>query len=906
MKFIDNTGHIFNLKSYDINPIGYEFEKTNYIFWFNNEYSYNLSINNYYVKPIRFIVDSSKQLKNINISIDSNIYKLYHFNDNNFNINTTDLTNTLNLSDLNKIENISVLGENSNNISFDLYTFYVIGFSEDTGSFISNILINIDYIDNSEWCPISIGSTYVDESEELVINTNNIGVNLPKELVKALYTHPYQTDSIDENIYNLKLKEYLINFMNLKNECGNYSSAINSLKFFDYSDKIELSKLLQTDNKFMSQFILDYFNINDDMLNIFNRFKTTTFVSLSIKYNDETSNTYNVSSETDLWGEGKPILENLFDKKEYINRYGISFVKDYYRYSFNEMMLKLSCLAYMYKKYFLPIHLSVHSASIKHKVFANDIKLMNVASIGITEKPISQSDKSNLIYTNVEFNNSTTYYLYNKNLYIDKNYNLFNIYSKDYCKNSKFEFYKLTNNICANIPIKFICKNRETGEIILDNYFDCVLIFSCNGEKLFESKFSFSNNYCDYDSFIVIPKMFGIKDLNDYWLKNNFTIDILCNGTWYKHTFNFKIPDLDLKFGKLKYKYDNTYHKQINYINDSYIDFNAVMYEPGFVELHTNNFYKELERIIDIIGIDLSKPTLPIVGAFNNDYDISYDITNTNDDYEYYDGDFDPSFDYSFLRSHRVIYEYPLLSKYIDDLNPNLKISNKLNYYNKICVYDIYDENGNYIKFTDHKAFTRNLKDKYQFNQDTLNIYNDFFDNTGLQKLNYKLDYNNNLSYDFYLMQDLKRFYAVFISKETVDNAKKNEKTPEIIKFGKYTLKLVKSQNIFLINRMTIEYANDGYNHFSDSDIVFAKLVNVNMPFKIAAKSKWVFEKVSLGNPIVENVISNTNTAIMSIGKKYIKYINGYYNVKVNYSIEDYYNYNNYAIGKICIDKNIK
>ena len=53
MKFIDNTGHIFEMKSYSEYPVGYEYETTPYIFWLNSEYSNKLSVRNYYVLPIR-------------------------------------------------------------------------------------------------------------------------------------------------------------------------------------------------------------------------------------------------------------------------------------------------------------------------------------------------------------------------------------------------------------------------------------------------------------------------------------------------------------------------------------------------------------------------------------------------------------------------------------------------------------------------------------------------------------------------------------------------------------------------------------------------------------------------------------------------------------------------------------
>ena len=56
MQFIDHTGHIFSMPSYNNKPIGYEFEETDYVFWMNTEYSWKLSVDTYYMKPIRALV----------------------------------------------------------------------------------------------------------------------------------------------------------------------------------------------------------------------------------------------------------------------------------------------------------------------------------------------------------------------------------------------------------------------------------------------------------------------------------------------------------------------------------------------------------------------------------------------------------------------------------------------------------------------------------------------------------------------------------------------------------------------------------------------------------------------------------------------------------------------------------
>ena len=73
MNFLDRTGHIFSLDSYDQYPIGYEYQENPYIFWFESERGYKLSVDNYYFKPIRIVTrlfDKSPDNK-INVKIEN-------------------------------------------------------------------------------------------------------------------------------------------------------------------------------------------------------------------------------------------------------------------------------------------------------------------------------------------------------------------------------------------------------------------------------------------------------------------------------------------------------------------------------------------------------------------------------------------------------------------------------------------------------------------------------------------------------------------------------------------------------------------------------------------------------------------------------------------------------------------
>ena len=89
-----------------------------------------------------------------------------------------------------------------------------------------------------------------------------------------------------------------------------------------------------------------------------------------------------------LVGTGLLLFFKLYKKYDYNNE-KFTYLKPYYDFTFYEMGLKIACLKYYYKKYFLPLHLKIHSASIAHKVYTNDIKFNNeVYKTILSEHPI--------------------------------------------------------------------------------------------------------------------------------------------------------------------------------------------------------------------------------------------------------------------------------------------------------------------------------------------------------------------------------------------------------------------------------------------------------------------------------------------------------------------------------------
>ena len=169
MKFIDNNGHIFTINSYNEFPVGYEYEENHYIFWINKEHQNHLSINNYYAKVINILIplnenESFDDLYNITININSEKFSL---------INSANISEYVNnIKDINDYINIEnkkdITNELHNNDLFCIKTsenhcivpLYVIGISDEEGSWYTNILITLEN---------KINLTAITDDEEIIV-----------------------------------------------------------------------------------------------------------------------------------------------------------------------------------------------------------------------------------------------------------------------------------------------------------------------------------------------------------------------------------------------------------------------------------------------------------------------------------------------------------------------------------------------------------------------------------------------------------------------------------------------------------------------------------------------------------------------------------------------------------------
>jgi len=568
MNFIDNYGHVFSLPSYDKKPIGYQYEENRYIFWINDKEENKLSINNYYVKIVNLLLDY-EELSKIEITCESERFKLMKY---------SQVKNSIDGKPIEDNFSYNLIGDFNNDDNEDILCIkleggkcivpiYIIGTSNEEGSWYTNILINVLYKNQKEeYSYITVGGIFVDECEQLIINGRNMGIDLPKDIIKAVYQGSYYNEEFNTNLYNEKLKEYLMNYMGIKGEIGNFNSIENSLKWFGWGNHISISKLLQTDNQFKNQFIRDYFDIKSDILKSFNTFRNSTYISLKLELNKELDEENLFDFEKDFWGEGKPKFESLIDKDVIVEseiKNSLKYIKKYYDYSFNELGLKLCCLKQFLEKYFLPIHLSIYSLSMNENCFANDIKFVNTSKVSVIEKLVYTPDNK----IDVKFPINNTFYFNKQIHFVDENLNEFNI--TDLAKISDEENkdnYFYINDTCVNIPISFKGNNSE-------NYFNCNLILEKKNKSLQPIQtIEFNDIKFNYNSDLL-------------FLKNN---NIISDGIEYAFRYNNS-------------EAYSSYYKDFNDLKKIVV-YNSKLTDHIQLKVEKNNDDKYLFDYIDIDG----------------------------------------------------------------------------------------------------------------------------------------------------------------------------------------------------------------------------------------------------------------------------------------------------------------
>lgn len=340
MEFINlQTGKIFN-------------GSMPYIHWFEGEFGVNMFFN----KKICFISDK----QNVNISLNSNVFSLL-----NIDAQTEDLNidkeniNGFDYIDINslKINNITSRGILLNNKYIHL--IYIIAYSESPAEYIDSLTI-----DDEE---IKIGIDLYEDNEPLYINMSNMGINIPNSIQKAIYPGNVHEDVDDKILLNRKWKELLSNYWDITANKGSYKSLMNSLKWFEWGDRLELKELWKWkdsigktfyDDKEILTYIEEHYKL--EMC----RFVKSTYYSINMAMQ------YYENGELD--SEKNPILKSIVDN-----------------WSKTDLMLKLSMLGSFFETYFMPIHLDLIHSTIEDIVFTNTIKCISGNELTINDNYIN-------------------------------------------------------------------------------------------------------------------------------------------------------------------------------------------------------------------------------------------------------------------------------------------------------------------------------------------------------------------------------------------------------------------------------------------------------------------------------------------------------------------------------------
>lgn len=881
MQFIDHTGHIFSMPSYPSKPIGYEYEETDYVFWIDSEYSGKLSVDTYYMKPIRVLVPSLSENGNLSISVDSKKFgligsRLIHEKVENegysISILESEIKQSLSYDDIEIINGITI---DEYEDEWSLLTFYAVCNSNEPGTWETNILINVD----DDWCPITVGGEVVDECEELLINGQNVGISMPKDILKAIYQGNVFNEVPDERLYAQKMKELLMNYMMIVGEEGNYKSALAALNWFGWGDKIKVYKLLHTDNNLIDQYLRDDFVITNDVITSFRSFRNDALLAFSLPITYEGEENMIDFSANYFMGEGKPQILDMFEKtleKRYDEK-DIAFIKSYFDFTLSEMMMKLVFLKYYYEKFFLPVHMHLNSVAVSTQVWMNDIKMIENAFPKITASPVFISDNS----IGVDFPATNVIFLKTYKEIMDENFNVFSN-TEEISSSSNEQFYYVYDTL-AEIPIKFWSKNTalQLYDVILNLYKDDKCVFT--------SSFMFTQSYIadnngnlestseEYSKFILHPKTLNTyvnKQMNDkqfdinYWLSSHYKLTLYVNGNNYEYDFELRLPEMNLCMGTLEYKYDDRFRQFGNKILSSFKvsgKANDITYTTSSLHgLHENDCIEYKGNVYKIVNTEnqtqftLDRTISSTLPVFNEQvYIIEKNTQWKLQAFMHMPGLVNIN---NIDIIEDLYYFQDALGDYVKKYySTKLNLVNK-QYLNRCHIYKLYKKNTSNNNFEEIEAKTTSDENfielfktrEYETEYISINydneLYQDFFalDNTNnkIKEIESLYDIINPsqehcMKYDAFFMIEgenifnnnkitkkinLYNWYMILISKETID-MDSNIDPPFIeneFEIGGNTYKLVyeRSDSKFLINRFVLNSRDEEYIEDINGDYV--------------------------------------------------------------------------------------
>lgn len=345
MKFLNlNTGYSFD-------ALWKNDQEKGYIFWFPNEQGIELT----YTMPIAIVTDTESELE---LTMESNdIFYFIHMPETMSGITIDGYcfdgkfamdNETAEPNDFKYSHHFTTIPEKINGKY--VHVFNIACCSKNAGEYICKINIG----DNGY---IRVGADFYGEHEPIYVNLANMGVEIPTSIQKAIYDTNVHEDITDNILINRKFKELMSNYWNIIANKGSYKSLLNSIEWFEWNDQVKLKEIYKrtTTNKilFNDKDILT--SLNDNVEETLNNFIKTTYISLYCSLQDETPN--------------------------YDNEYNPQLANAVFKWSKNDIQLKIALFAKFFGVYFLPIHLSILHATAEDTVFTNTIKSIHAGKL---------------------------------------------------------------------------------------------------------------------------------------------------------------------------------------------------------------------------------------------------------------------------------------------------------------------------------------------------------------------------------------------------------------------------------------------------------------------------------------------------------------------------------------------
>ena len=495
-----------------------------YIFWFPSEQSINIT----YTMPICIV--SKEQLDdNTVISIEDNdVFSFISHTADSITVDGFDFDGKPKYMSTMTVGDLDCESINNNYI----YVFNVACKSVEEGEYICKITIG-------DYGYIRVGADFYGENESLYVNLANFGAEIPETIQKAIYDSNVHEDFKDNILINRKFKELLSNYWDVIANKGSYKSLQNSLKWFEWGDKLEIKEIwrhLIADKSFFND--EEVVSIFESKLNdSFENYVKTTYISLYCSLYDERPENI---GDPEYDSEFNPVLSNAVLK-----------------YSINDIKLKLSLLAQFFGAFFLPIHMSILHAVAETKVFTNTIKTVLGSVMKRNDcfgsfEYVESNIKDDSIYkmTNVraQVTDATTFAIKWKDPKYDKDGNVVEEYNHTWFGvdefTSKGKVDKSNINTFAVqyytgpgliLPIEMIIPNQYEKDMIHHTIAD--VMYNDHVERLhFYDKFVMSQNK------FKIKFNYLIKEAADYTIRFTF---FTAAGKTITRTLKFTVEDAD-------------------------------------------------------------------------------------------------------------------------------------------------------------------------------------------------------------------------------------------------------------------------------------------------------------------------------------------------------------------------